>query len=76
MARTKGRGRKNSGHWTEIESQLLHVGLERYGRDWHAISRFVGTRYVHYYYYYYYLADRPVPVFWFPGRGKMRDRYR
>ena len=39
-----GRGRYNTGHWTDDESRLLHLGLERHGRDWIAISRLVGTR--------------------------------
>ena len=39
-----GRGRYNTGHWTDDENRLLHVGLERHGRDWVAISRVVGTR--------------------------------
>jgi len=38
------RGRYNMGHWTQAETQLLRTGLNRYGRDWVALSVFVGSR--------------------------------
>lgn len=52
-----GRGRYNTGHWTDDESRLLHVGLERHGRDWVAISRLVGTRCVSCMFWHFFLAN-------------------
>ena len=38
------RGRYNSGHWNPAETRLLLTGLNRYGRDWVALSDYVGSR--------------------------------
>jgi SHAQKYF class myb-like DNA-binding protein len=35
---------EQSGRWTALEHELFLQGLERYGKNWKAIERVVGTR--------------------------------
>mmetsp|Transcript_11301 Transcript_11301/g.17483 ORF Transcript_11301/g.17483 Transcript_11301/m.17483 type:complete len:339 (+) Transcript_11301:274-1290(+) len=34
----------NSGHWSAHEHKLFRIGIERYGRQWRAISNMIKTR--------------------------------